>query len=192
MLIVRARPFVLWIQSQPHDAYRMTRCHSPSPSAGSRRAGHHTAAGSPEPVQIRSSQAPYPNSHDPHEIDDAPSLIHPSISTATQRIPPVHGASRFRVAGGAPVWNSRSTRRGFRAALCRLPSINSRKGFGANLEVPADVETWSRGGVPFAVRGQCPAEVREWFLGEFMMAVRCGGGVWRRQAGWGFISPVGI
>jgi hypothetical protein len=143
--------------------------------------------------EIRSSQAPYPNLHEPHEIDDAPSQIHPSISTATQRRPPIHGASRFRAANGAPVRNSRSTRRGFRAALRRLPSINSRKGFGANLDVPADAEAQSRSGAPFAVCGQRPAEVRERFLGEFMMAVRCGGGrVWRRWAGWGFVSPVGI
>jgi hypothetical protein len=90
------------------------------------------------------------------------------------------------------VRNSGSTHRGFRAALRRLPSINSRKEFGANLDVPADAEAQSCGGAPFAVRGQRPAEVRERCLGEFMMAVRCGGGVRRRRAGWGFISPVGI
>jgi hypothetical protein len=51
MLILWDRPFVLWIQSQSHDAYRTTRCHSLSPGAGSRRAGHRTTAGSPEPAK---------------------------------------------------------------------------------------------------------------------------------------------
>jgi hypothetical protein len=48
ILILRARPFVLWIQSQLHDAYHTAHCHSPSPGTGSRRAGHRTAAGSLE------------------------------------------------------------------------------------------------------------------------------------------------
>jgi hypothetical protein len=51
MPILWARPFILWIQSQPHDAYGTTRCHSPSPGVGSRRAGHRTAVGSPEPAK---------------------------------------------------------------------------------------------------------------------------------------------
>lgn len=94
---------------------------------------------------IRLTRAPTPNSYDPREIRDIPNPIHPSISIVSQRRPQVHGASRFKAAGGAPVWNSGGTRRDFPAALLQLPSNHSNEEVGAYLDVPADAGARSHG-----------------------------------------------
>jgi hypothetical protein len=92
-------------------------------------------------------------------------------------------------AGDVPARNSGGVSRGPFTTRHRLPSIDLKEGFGAYLDVPVEVKAQSRGGAPFAVRGQRLAEVRERFPGEVKMAVQYGGrGVQRRRVEWGFIS----